>query len=318
MSTNNEIEMQILVDSTNGSNVLSLSIMRDASQVNRWVALCAALVLLVGCENTIEPLSGDGGFSIHGFVNVSAERQFVRVRDLSSPLTANATRTIDATVTLKNVATGETTSMQDSVVVFQDVYTHNFWADVDIQAGTEYQVIVEGSDGARTVASTRTPDLVRVEPEPPSGHCLDNFKVWFRGITELNLITTRVGFRTGGSSVWLNEEPAFERNASPGSDVRLAFQPERILANEIPSQDNPDTSFRYEPRCLLLDTSALRVAFTHLGPAWSGQLPEGPLLFDPTDSRFVENGLGFFGGLRQDTVAVRVDTSGAIPIGGGG
>lgn len=291
--------------------------MRNAPVLPRRLLLCAALVLLAGCENTIEPLAGDGGFSIHGFVNVSAERQIVRVRDLSSPLTAEATRTIDATVTLRNVATGETTPLQDSVVVFQDVSTHNFWADVDVTASTEYQVIVEGSDGTQTVATTRTPDSVRVEPEPASGNCLDNVKVWFRGVTQVNLISTRIGFRTGGRTVWVNKEPAFERNAPPGSDVRLAFQPERILANEIPLQDNPDTSFQYEPRCRELDTDAIEVAFTHLGPAWSGQLPEGPLLFDPTDSRFVENGLGFFGGLRQDTVRVRVDTASAIPIGTG-
>lgn len=279
--------------------------------------LLGVLVLLGGCENTIDPLTGDDGFTVHGFVNVSAKRHFIRVRDLNSPLTADATRELDATVTLENVDTGATTPMQDSVVVFDDVYTHNFWAEVDIEAGTQYRVIVEGSDGTTTTATTRTPDPVNVDPDPSSGHCLNSFRIWFRGITELNLISSRIGFQFEGRRFWISKEPGFERNAPPGADARLEFQPERILANEIPPQDNPDTSFRYEPRCRELGSNEIRIAFTHLGPAWSGKLPEGPLLFDPTESRFVENGVGFFGGLRQDTVAITVDTSSAIPIGGG-
>lgn len=289
---------------------------RNVSVVRRLLALCAILALLVGCENTLDPLSGERGFTIHGFVNVSAERHFIRVRDLKSPLTADATRTLDATVILRNVETGAATPMQDSVVIFQDVYTHNFWAEVDIAPATQYQVIVEGPDGTTTTATTQTPGEIEIDREPASGNCLNNFKIWFRGITELNLISTRVGFRFGGRTTWVDESPAFEANAPPGADARLVFQPERILAVEIPSQDNPDTSRRYEPRCLKLDTETIRIAFTHLGPAWSGEIPDG-FTFDPTDSRFVENGVGFFGGLRQDTVSVTVDTSSPIPIGGG-
>ncbi len=315
MSMNNE--MQTLVDLRNGSDVLSFSLVHPVPLMRRLIALATVLVLLLGCENTIEPLSGESGFTIHGTVNVSAQRHFVRVRDLKSPLTADATRTLDATVTLRNVETGETTPMRDSVVAFQDVYTHNFWAEVDIEPATQYQVIVDGPDGTTTTATAQTPDEVEIDREPASGDCLDNFRIWFRGITELNVISTRVGFQHAGRTTWVDESPAFEANAPPGADARLVFQPERILAVEIPSQDNPDTSRRYEPRCLRLDTETIRIAFTHLGPAWSGKIPEGGLTFDPTESRFVENGLGFFGGLRQDTVTVAVDTESPIPIGGG-
>lgn len=276
----------------------------------RSAVLLVAVLLLAGCENRLDPVVGDAGFTIHGFVNVSAERQFVRVRDMNSPLTPEATRTLEATVFLEEVATGDRIRLRDSVVVFQDVYTHNFRGRMDVRPDAEYRVVVEGPDGATTTATARTPKLTAVDRVPASGHCLTPFVIWFRDVTEINLLRASVGFKAKGQTFWFEQQPRFGPTESGETEVHVNFQAEEILANEIESQDDPGTRFLLEPRCWALNDNRILIAYTHLGPAWSGRVAEAE--YDPTESVFVEDGLGFFGGLRQDTVSVVVDTSDVI------
>ena len=272
----------------------------------------AGTALLLGCENTLDPIANDRVFTIHGALNASVDRQFVRVRSLNSPFTADATRDLDATVRVENRRTGAVTALQDSVTTFGDVYTHNFWAEMDVEPDTEYRVIAERSDGATSTATMRTPAVIEVERTRTDGHCLDVYRIQFPSVREQNLIQAQIGFRLEERTFWVPRPTGFG-----GAGVEVEFQPEQVLAEEVGSLDNPSTRLRYEPRCLVLDDDQLVVAFKHLGPAWSGRIP-GDLDFDPTTSDVVDNGLGFFGGYREDTVAVRVDTSGVIPLGPGG
>jgi len=276
------------------------------------VALVGTALLLIGCDNTLDPISNDGVFTIHGALNASVDRQFIRVRDLNSPLTADATRDLDATVRVENLRTGAVTPLRDSVKKFGNVYVHNFWADLNVEPDTEYRIVAERPDGATSTATMRTPAVIEVERTRTDGNCLDFYQVRFLGVRELNLIRTRIGFQFEGRVFWVPRPTGFG-----GGTVSVSFQPEEVLAEEIGSQDNPSTRLRYEPRCLVLTDDTLRVAYKHLGPAWSGRIP-GDLDFDPTASNDVDNGLGFFGGYREDTVAVRVDTSGVIQLGPGG
>ena len=276
------------------------------------VALVGTALLLIGCDNTLDPISNDGVFTIHGALNASADRQFVRVRSLNSPLTSDATRELDATVRVENLRTGAVTALQDSVTTFGDVYVHNFWADLDVEPDTEYRVVAERPDGATSTATMRTPEVVEVERTRTDGNCLDFYRVQFPSVREQNLIQAQIGFQVDGRTFWVSRPTGFG-----GAGVEVGFQPERVLAEEISLQDNPSTRLRYESRCLRLSDDRLLVAYKHLGPAWSGRIP-GDLTFDPTISDDVDNGLGFFGGYREDTVAVRVDTSGVIQLGPGG
>ncbi len=275
-------------------------------------AFAGAALLLGGCDNAISPISDEGAFTIHGALNASVDRQFVRVRALNSPLTPDATRNLDATVRVENLRTGAVTPLRDSVAAFGAVYVHNFWANFDVAPDTEYRVVAERSDGATSAATMRTPSVVEVERSRTEGDCLDQYLVRFLGVRELSLIRPRIGFQFEGRTFWVPRATGFR-----GGVVSVSFQPEEVLAEEIGSRDNPSTRLRYEPRCLVLTDDTLRVAYKHLGPAWSGRIP-GDLDFDPTTSDVVDNGLGFFGGYREDTVAVRVDTSGVIPLGPGG
>ena len=118
-----------------------------------------------------------------------------------------------------------------------------------------------------------------------------------------------------GGLFWVsNGERSVQTFGGTSADVRVTFVPETVLAAKIPSVDNPLTRFEYEPRCWELAERRMYVAYTHLGPTWFGDAPDSLVVFDPTETRFVDNGIGFFGALRRDTASVVVDTAGVITI----
>lgn len=301
--------------------------------------LLAALLVGSGCDNAIDPFSGRSTFSIYGYLDLSSQRQFIRVKDMNQPLVRDSTRTIDATVTLENLDEGTSYAMQDSVVAFDGVYTHNFWVDLAVEADTEYRVTVTRPDGVTSQSTTRTPRAIAPVPAPQRGDCLTTFTVRFPGISNTERIRqVAVGFLpesgssgSGGSPpldrdrdsddapqqewVWVPAEgfEAISISAYGGTrDVQLRFAPESVLATEIESIDRrpPDI---YYPRCLELGDDRIRVAYLQLGPDWF-DVPPGEVGFDPAESGFVENGLGFLGALRRDTMAVTVDTANTITV----
>jgi hypothetical protein len=276
-------------------------------------AIALAAVVVGGCDNTLNPIPEDTVYTLHGALNVTQDWQVIRVRNLRTPVTPEGTGPLDAQVTLENLATGTTTSLQDSVVVFDGVTTHNYWARVDVTPDTEYKVTVSGPNGENAAtATTRTPTIKRAVAQPDSGNCLDIFTVTFPEIDELALIQARIGYMPDSQRVWRDVDVRF--GTHDGETVPLySFQPEELIAPDIPSQDLPSRLF-YEPRCWALTENEIVVGFRHLGPAWSGAFLGEDVEFDPTKTGRVTNGLGFFGGYRMDTVAVEVDTAEAIPI----
>lgn len=284
-------------------------------------ALPAALLALLvwgGCDNTLDPFAERGSFSIYGYLTVHQKRHFIRIKDLNDPLLGDSTRTLDATVTLENLEDGTTKTLKDSVVAFEGIFTHNFWADMAVHPQTKYRITVERSDGAITQATTTTPRITTASVTPQEGDCLTPFVVTLQDATELRRTRAAVGFRHGGRIVWISQnERISKQNAGKdhgpphGSSAHFAFTPESVLAEEIESVDDPNTPV-IEPRCWELGDDKIYIMHTHLGPDWFGALPDGDIGFTPTESRFVDNGLGFFGALYRDTLSVTVDTSDVI------
>lgn len=300
--------------------------------------LLAVLIVGSGCDNSIEPLSDRSTFSIYGYLNLSEQRQFIRVRDVSEPLLGDsASQDIDAAVTLEELSTGTTWALRDSVIAFGDLYTHNFWTDLTLQPDTEYRVTVTRSDGVTTQATTRTPRAIAPVSVPEAGNCLTTFSIPFPGIqSRQRIYEVKVGFlperESDGSEgppapgddrdtgdapnqerVWIDvgDSDAVQLISRPETDVRIRLLPEELLSPFLPLIDTRPMD-TYIPRCLLLDDDQIYVAYLQLGPNWSGVLSQQSISFNPGESRYVDNGLGFFGALRYDTLSVTVDTANAI------
>lgn len=285
--------------------------------------LVAILILMGGCDTTIDPVREDS-YSVYGYISPDADRQFVRVKPLDEPLRADANRFVDATVRLQNVDAGVTHTLRDSVIVFVDegdsLSTHNFWTDADIQPETTYRLTVERNGEVITTAETQTPTSAPPTTVPSEGDCLTSFRVRFDGV-ERPPIHIRGEFQYDGQRhrVPIDAE-VVERE---GEEPYLEFTPETdLLAARIPGNDPITIPFRPDllpPRCLDLDSDTLRVSYVYAGPNWHEFDVDAtdPLSFiQYVENQQIGNGQGFFGALSRGQVAVTVDTSDTLQVGG--
>lgn len=135
---------------------------------NKLIIWAVALVfifagILSGCETTFDPfIEGKALYSIYGYLDVNRPVNYIRVKDLDTPITADSARKLNAKVTLTNLATGQSQILQDSVVRFNGIYTHNFRTTMDITPETKYRVQVTRPDGKSVSATTITPAIPKM------------------------------------------------------------------------------------------------------------------------------------------------------------
>lgn len=117
-------------------------------------------VLHISCNNSIDAFKENNLFSVYGLLNASKDSNYIRVKKLSKPLPADCTHTLNAVVTLKNLQTGMSQVLKDSIVRFDGVYTHNLLTTMDIVPGSSYRLTVEGSNGNAFNAEASVPPIV--------------------------------------------------------------------------------------------------------------------------------------------------------------
>ncbi|GMQ82025.1 MAG: hypothetical protein BMS9Abin05_1465 [Rhodothermia bacterium] len=85
-------------------------------------AWCIALLSVLGCENVISPLTDDADkvFAIHGFLDMAADTQFVRVSALRSAVLAEEPGLEDVVVQSVDQNTLEVVEWSDSVIELDD------------------------------------------------------------------------------------------------------------------------------------------------------------------------------------------------------
>ncbi|MCW9705406.1 hypothetical protein [Fodinibius salsisoli] len=101
-----------------------------------------AFSVVIGCSNTFEPLQENDQyhFSIYGYLDASADTQWVRVMPVRDSLYFSP-RPLDAEVTLENVATGQSVVMNDSLFSpLQGVYVYNFWTKMKLEPEQTYRL----------------------------------------------------------------------------------------------------------------------------------------------------------------------------------
>lgn len=260
-------------------------------------ALLAVLTgVLAGCDNTIEPFSEAGAYSVYGNLCLADQAHFFRVKPLNRAISSQ--EPLDVTVTLTNQSDGTTRTLRDSVIVFDGTPTHNYWTAFRPEPSTAYELTVEREDGTGTRAQATTPTAVdpAVVPSEPET-CRTEVRVIFRDAVAPR--AAAVGFRYEGTMYWVSRSPSI--GPLPDRETQgLRFTPQSILATEVPGRLG-------ESRCVKLNHDTLYVRFVYTG---SRSIESGVgLNFDPTESRQVTNGTGFFGTVRRDTVTLTVDTT---------
>jgi hypothetical protein len=271
--------------------------------------VAAALLMLGGCDTSVAPRSGRAFFSIRGYLQTElppGQRQYVRVNDLDRPLGDTARQRLDATVTLENLTDGTVEPMQQRVIVFDSVVTHNFWTDAPIRPATTYRVRVEGADGRVTASTTTTPTDQNLTPDVDFSDCLAGFHLTFpRGSLVYDVHAL---YRYEGEVYAVDRTSALE--FASGAPPRVHLRPEAELRAIIPQPPSLGPSSPiggpYYSRCPYLDMARVEVAYTLLSGDWA-ERADSDDDFSPTTALGIDDGIGFFGSVRRDTIAVEVD-----------
>lgn len=124
-------------------------------------------LLLNGCNQSFEPLAENDQyyFSIYGYLDVSADTQWVRIGTPRETLDDNPDLS-GITVTVENMESREIVELQDSL--FKPENFVNYWTTSEIENEQTYRIKVEGEDGKSSHADITTP------PELPTPLVLEN------------------------------------------------------------------------------------------------------------------------------------------------
>ncbi len=260
----------------------------------------AFLLLVVGCDPTVDTFEeNDRHYSLFGFLNATADTQFVRVEPLRDSMLTRAPATLDATVQLTNLATQDSHPLRDSLFQYLDRATaHNFYTTEDIELGTTYRLTVRTPSGEASRALIDIPDAV----PNPSVH----IPVFRDAISELNC-----------------DDP---HRTSP--NAVLSFRGDiRIVGVKVLYDVGPIRTFGHLADTLHIGTDVVQARIPYVDDlcqmsdpqvpeqikvivaAGSSQWPKFLALDDsvpliPGTTSNVDGGVGFVGGIATDTVTM--------------
>ena len=244
----------------------------------------AAVLALAACEVPFDPIEpSDRYFSVSGYLDVSADTQWVRVEPLGR--TADpVVGPIDAVVTLTGPG-GLEARLTQRVRAFETGPAHLFWTTADVAPGTTYRLEARRADGASTRVRVETPDTTRFSAEISTGRYVCPAVVIVRGAERVVDAQTRYGLVRGGAlEVFaFPQADTFERTDDGAVRAYLHFGDD---AREM----EIDPVF---PSGLVRAEAVVAVATGSWPDALSLTLEEALL----SESPAVENGVGFVGGV---------------------
>lgn len=288
---------------------------KSASQFTLLLLSLLMMVLVFSsCSNrSIDPFEEEQGvFSVYGALKVGESPNYIRVRDLLQPFNSDTTADLDATVTFTDLSTGKSAVLRDTVVNFSGNITHNFILEEELTLDTQYQITVEGTDG-RSVSSIATTPRQTIADHSPDNEfvfCETKLDFTFDNVEPPEFVQMEIGVEYNGQYRWAPMEVVGEIEYDTASEQMVVEMSPRNLLVEIFTPVIPDNPYfnRYllfpTVGCDELDSNTIHIRYTHFGPEWGIGRPQenGPI---DIESEVVENGLGFFGAYRTDTLKVQ-------------
>lgn len=269
------------------------------------------IIFCLGCfggckEPKIDALEDERGiYSVYGALDIDKSPNFIRIRDLRTPLSADSSG-LNATVEFEDLETGVTTLLRDSIVEFSGNFTNNFILNEDLNPRKLYQLTVTRPDG-NSVSSVATMPGITQHQILPLGmvDCFTRLRIRFQNVIPSEQIRLEVGFSYQGTK-WqeVTQYCELERNENT---VMLNISTREMLGMTFPAPGTDLISCRQtrsEVSCNDLDSPTVQLRYFHLGPEWQRVYPFYPN--DPEDIGDVENGLGFLGGYREEATSYTV------------
>jgi len=241
------------------------------------------VVLVSACANEIDPLTDEGQdmFAIHGYLDASADTQFVRIEALRATVLEPPATLEQIRVESMEVETGERIAWRDSLVTLvggdEGVI---FWAKFRPQAGQTYQLFMyrPGREGAS--ARTTIPEPARLVVHPPTGQ--DRFvrqRVSLEDVVRPEHVRMRYEVRNPDTGQTREVTVAYGNpTVESGNDWSVLVQlkiDHLIVLRELDKEEDDQT----------VGLRRLAISYYLQGPEWR----------NPADVSHLTNTTGFFG-----------------------
>lgn len=265
------------------------------------------LSFLAGCSDPeIDWLEDERGiFSIYGAIDIEKSPNYIRIKDLRTPLSA-ATSSLNAIVEFQDLETGATTVLRDTIIEFNLNRTNNFILHEDLEPRRSYQLTVTRPDGNSVSSIATTPGITRHSVSPNENvECGIPVQMEFQNVLPSEQIRLEVTIPYEGGRT--HEVTRFCSMEREGNTATLTISTIDLLGIVFPAPGTNQITCRSTPSeisCNDLVSEKIHLRYLHLGPEWQRVYPLYPN--DPEDIRDVKNGLGFFGGYREKTTAYTV------------
>ena len=253
-------------------------------------------LMLFACDNSIDPIDEDTGiFSIYGVFKLNEESNYIRIRDLNAPFTAEATQELDATVTLENRTANSVQTLESERTEHEGVYLHNFVVNGELEHDTEYRLTARRSNGASTSVTVITPTRTGGNASPTNQDCYTPIEVEFTPVN-VGTIVYNIGFdfsnlRRFRGEVVLNLDGNTSGNSS------FAFTPIDVVS--LSSTGNRRL------RCDDMDNENFYIIFRHYSPGFYEKIMN--------DSFDILHSTQLFGAFYHGIIEIPIDTSRVCP-----
>jgi hypothetical protein len=140
-------------------------------RVIRGLISILAAATSIGCDESFTPIAPtELQFSVFGYLDASADTQWVRVMPIRS-LLPTSPAPLGATVTLEHLGTGRVVELRDSVFRFapsaevgsDGTYLNNFWTTEPVEPGAAYRFSARLPGGQPSEAVVAVPPGYQVE-----------------------------------------------------------------------------------------------------------------------------------------------------------
>jgi hypothetical protein len=213
----------------------------------------------VGCDVTIVPMSdSDKAYSVSGTLNLQSTPNFIRVHDTGSLLNPESTKELDLQVVFTNLTTMESRLLRDSVVVFDNIYTHNYVVDIPLEFDTRYKIEIEDGEGFRDslVSVTTRESNLSVTPATVDS-CT---KYFFIELSDIDLdagerVDMEVAINVANTWHWTSRRDFFQYD-SDKIEIVVGWSPRSISLLLWPNNPVP---------CEQFSSNMIRFRFTHIG-----------------------------------------------------
>jgi hypothetical protein len=247
--------------------------------------------VVAACDESFDPVApGELAFSVFGYLDASADTQWVRVMPIR-PLKVTSQDALGTTVTLEHLGTGRIFELRDSLFRFssdpdpdigsEGAYVHNFWTVEDIEPGAAYRFSAwrEGEEPVEAVVEIPHDFEVEVAINQAPGR-------W--GTDELRIIGVKhVPFLTAATQYYDSCDPIVSRLRYAG---RSSEDETHLIAITKPRIENAD-------HCGLLWVANRELWIVGSEAAWpTGGYSAGALGESGLTSS-VANAVGFLGGV---------------------